>query len=102
MPCRDQSRKKPGVTEEQEKPGIQALGRVESRLKGCVGWDKGKRGRLLCQSIIFPPCFVLCGFLFGIHIRILDDIRIQNGGRKMGREEKERKMEVIPCLYDIL
>jgi hypothetical protein len=43
-PCRDKSKKKVQGAEEQNKPGIEALGRVDSRLNGCVAWDKKKRG----------------------------------------------------------
>jgi hypothetical protein len=42
--CRDKSKKKAQGAEEQNKPGIEALGRVDSRLNGCVAWDKKKRG----------------------------------------------------------
>jgi hypothetical protein len=41
---RDKSKKKAQGAEEQNKPGIEALGRVDSRLNGCVAWDKKKRG----------------------------------------------------------
>jgi hypothetical protein len=41
---RDKSKKKVQGAEEQNKPGIEALGRVDSRLNGCVAWDKKKRG----------------------------------------------------------
>jgi hypothetical protein len=47
--CRDKSKKKTSGGEEQDKPGIEALSRVESRLNGCVGWDKKKKGKLSAE-----------------------------------------------------
>jgi hypothetical protein len=49
--CRDKSKKKVQGAEEQNKPGIEALGRVDSRLNGCVAWDKKKRGGYLFKTV---------------------------------------------------
>jgi hypothetical protein len=57
---RDKSKKKAQGAEEQNKPGIEALGRVDSRLNGCVAWDKKKRGG-------YPFTMHLLIFLYYLH-----------------------------------
>jgi hypothetical protein len=60
--CRDKSKKKAQGAEEQNKPGIEALGRVDSRLNGCVAWDKKKRGGYPFKTVHLRIFFISSHF----------------------------------------